>query len=346
MKTIKITAIAAMLPALLSSCHNSDNEFPDFDYQTVYFANQSVGRTVELGRDREVDLTLDNQHRVMVKAVLGGVYKNTVARTIHFDVVPELCDNLYFGDGQGGGKAEVLPEDYYTLESGVISIEPGRHDGGVTVRLDEKFFNDPKAIGYNYVLPIVMTHAEGVDSILQGRPAVENPDRLNASDWSVAPRDYVLYCVKYVNEWHGVYLRRGTDRLTLADGTTSEIVRKADYIERDEEVNVSTSAYRSCEIALSTQTDADHTYAYRLRLDFNAEDGTCAISSAEAGVTVTGSGRFVIDGEKNAISGTDRDALYLDYTVTHPSGWSLKVDDTLVLRNRGVHAEYPEVVVK
>ena len=44
------------------------------------FANQSVGRTVELGRDREVDLTLDNQHRVMVKAVLGGVYKNTVAR--------------------------------------------------------------------------------------------------------------------------------------------------------------------------------------------------------------------------------------------------------------------------
>ncbi len=191
-----------------------------------------------------------------------------------------------------------------------------------------------------------MTHAEGVDSILQGRPAVENPDRLNASDWSVTPRDYVLYCVKYVNEWHGVYLRRGTDRLTLADGTTSEIVRKADYIERDEEVSVSTSAYRSCEIALSTQTDADHTYAYRLRLDFNAEDGTCAISSAEAGVTVTGSGRFVIDGEKNAIGGTDRDALYLDYTVTHPSGWSLKVDDTLVLRNRGVHAEYPEVVVK
>jgi len=346
MKTIKIMAIAAMLPAVLSSCHNSDNEFPDFGYQTVYFANESVGRTIELGRDRDVDLTLDNQHCVMVKAVMGGVYKNTTTRIIHFDVMPELCDNLYFGDGAGGGKAEVLPEDYYTLESDVISIQPGRIDGGVVMHLDDKFFSDPKSVGYNYVLPLVMTHAEGVDSILQGKPAVENPDRMNASDWSVAPKDYVLYCVKFVNEWHGTYLRRGTDRLTLADGTTTEIVRKAEYIERDEEVNLNTSAYRSCDITLSTQTDADHKYTYTLRLNFNAEDGTCTITSPESGVTVTGTGKFVSDGEKNAISGTDRDGLYLDYTVTHPSGWSLKVDDTLVLRDRNVRAEYPEVVIK
>lgn len=346
MKTIKIMAIAAILPAALSSCHNSDNEFPDFDYQTVYFANQSVGRTIELGRDRNVDLTLDNQHCVTVKAVMGGVYKNTSTRTIHFDVVPELCDNLYYGDGAGGGKAEVLPEEYYTLESGVITIQPGRIDGGVVVHLNDNFFNDPKAIGYNYVLPLVMTHAEGVDSILQGKPGVENPDRLIAGDWTIAPRDYVLYSVKFVNEWHGTYLRRGTDRLTLADGSTTEIVRKAEYIERDEEVNLNTSAYRSCDIALSTQTDADHKYAYTLRLNFNEADGTCTITSADDAVTVTGTGKFVIDGEKNAISGTDRDGLYLDYTVTHPSGWSLKVDDTLVLRDRNVKAEYPEVVIK
>lgn len=346
MKTIKILAMAAMLPAMLSSCHNSDNEFPDFEYQTVYFANQSMGRTVELGRERDVDLTLDNQHCVMVKAVMGGVYKNTVNRIIHFDVVPGLCDNLYYSDDDGGGKMEVLPADYYTLESDVITIQPGYIDGGVVVRLSDKFFNDPKSIGYNYVLPVVMTYAEGVDSILQGKPSVENPDRLNALDWSVTPRDYVLYSVKYVNEWHGVYLRRGTDRLTLADGTTTEIVRKADYIERDEEVSLNTSAYRSCDITLSTQTDADHKYSYTLRLNFNEADGTCTISSADDAVTVTGTGKFVIDGEKNAISGTDRDGLYLDYTVTHPSGWSLKVDDTLVLRNRNVKAEYPQVVIK
>ena len=346
MKTIKIMAIAAMVPALLSSCHNADNEFPDFDYQTVYFANQSVGRTVELGRDREVDLTLDNQHYVWVKAVMGGVYKNTSTRTIHFDVAPELCENAYFGSAAGGAKIEVLPENYYTLESNVITIGSGNIDGGVLVHLEDAFFNDPKAIGYNYVLPLVMTHAEGVDSILQGRPAVENPDRMNASHWSIAPKDYILYCVKFVNEWHGTYLRRGTDKLTLADGTTTEIVRKADYIERDEEVNLSTSAYRSCDITLSTQTDADHRYTYTLRLNFNAEDGTCTISSPDSGMTVTGTGRFVPDGEKNAISGTDRDVLYLDYTVTAPSGWSLKVDDTLVMRNRNVQAEYPEVVIK
>lgn len=32
-----------------TSCESSDNEFPDFDYQTVYFANQYGLRTIELG---------------------------------------------------------------------------------------------------------------------------------------------------------------------------------------------------------------------------------------------------------------------------------------------------------
>lgn len=105
-----------------------------------------------------------------------------------------------------------------------------------------------------------------------------------------------------------------------------------------------TSAYRSCTLPLSTQTDAEHKYNYTLALNFS-EDGTCTISSADEGVTASGSGKFVTKGEKNSISGTDRDGLYLDYTV-NGNGWSVAVKDTMVMYNRNVVAEYPDVVIK
>ena len=70
MKTIKILTLALAATMAATSCHNGDNEFPDFDYQAVYFANQRVGRTIELGRDSEIDLSLDNQHMMNVQAVI------------------------------------------------------------------------------------------------------------------------------------------------------------------------------------------------------------------------------------------------------------------------------------
>lgn len=54
MKTFKILTLALAASMAVTSCHNGDNEFPDFDYQAVYFANQRVGRAIELGRDSEI----------------------------------------------------------------------------------------------------------------------------------------------------------------------------------------------------------------------------------------------------------------------------------------------------
>lgn len=82
MKIIKIFTIAAVASTLMTSCHNGDNEFPDFDYQTVYFARPTAGRTIELGKEPEADVTDDNQHRFRVKAVMGGVYENNRDRKI------------------------------------------------------------------------------------------------------------------------------------------------------------------------------------------------------------------------------------------------------------------------
>lgn len=334
-----------MVASLAStSCHNSDNEFPDFDYQGVYFANQSVGRTVELGRDSEIDLTLDNQHMVRIQAVMGGAYKNTQNRVINISVDPSLCDGLYLSSDFGGRKVQPMPSNYYEIEAGAITIPSGSMDGGVHVKLTDAFFNDPLALDFNYVLPVVMESAIGVDTILQGKPAVENPNRVKASDWSVQPKDYVLYFMRYVNPWHGTYLRNGKDLLTV-NGATTEIVRRASDVLKDEQVDVVTSGYKACTIALSTRTDADHVYNYTLKLDF-ADDGTCTVSSTDPSLTISGTGRFVVDGEKKVINNEDRDALYLQYTVNSAAGWSLSTDDTLVLRNRGVTVVYPTVEVK
>ena len=42
MKILNILTLALATSAVITSCHNGDNEFPDFEYQSVYFANQSV----------------------------------------------------------------------------------------------------------------------------------------------------------------------------------------------------------------------------------------------------------------------------------------------------------------
>jgi len=342
MKTIKFPLLAAGMALSLSACHNGENEFPDFDYQTVYFAHQSAGRTIELGRDTEIDLTLDNNHQINVLAVMGGAYSNTKDRIINFSVAPELCEDLYFTSAYGGRKVLPLPENYYRIDRNSITIPKGKMDGGVTVTFTDDFFNDPLSLEFNYVLPLVMDNALGVDSILCGKAAVANPNRLVASDWSVQPKDYVLYCMRYVNPWHGIYLRRGSDRLTV-DGTTKEITRSAGNVLKDEKVNLTTTAYRACEVELKTKS-GETTYSYKLHLDFD-DNGNCTVSSADSNVTATGTGRFVIDGEKKAINNEDRDALYLEYTVSG-AGWKLETKDTMVIRNRGISASFPTFEVR
>ena len=69
-----------------------------------------------------------------------------------------------------------------------------------------------------------------------------------------------------------------------------------------------------------------------------AEDGTCAVSSATEGVTASGTGKYVKDGEKLAWGNKDRDGIYLDYTVDFGSK-QYAIKDTLVSRSREVTAE-------
>ena len=78
------------LAAGLSSCKSGDQDFPDFESQTCYFAKQYPVRTVELGNDLYVDLTRDNQHKVQIQATMGGAYSNPRDITIDFGIDASL----------------------------------------------------------------------------------------------------------------------------------------------------------------------------------------------------------------------------------------------------------------
>ena len=347
MKINKIFVGLAVIAAVLTSCENQDVSYPDFDYQTVYFANQFPSRTVELGEDLFVDNSIDNQHKVLIKATMGGVYSNTKNIVIDFKVDTSLCSGIYFNSGAtSGSKVVPMPSNYYQLASNNVTIPAGSILGGVEVQLTDAFFADPKSLVNTYVIPLLMTSVQGADSILQGTPLVDNPNRCVDADWSVKPRDFILYAVKFVNPWHGNYLRRGTDQITHADASVTTSVRHQQYVEDNEVVKISTNSLTASTLPLTIKDNSGTSVPFNLVLNFT-DDGTCTVSSNSSDFDISGSGKFVSKGEKNSIGGDDRDALYLDYTVDFKNlNLKYATKDTLVVRDRGIAPEYFTVTKK
>ena len=230
---------AGVLLAGLASCHNQEKIFPDYEGGiTAYFAYQMPVRTIVLGESETFDTTLDNQHKCIIYGTMGGSYKGKDV-IIAIDVDNALADNVYFPDGT---PVKAMPEEYYTLSDNKLDYA-GTHMGGVEVTLKDAFFEDPDAIKNTYVIPIVMTDIiKGADQIKTGTPVFENetPVRTNAALWNVQPMDYTLYGIKYVNPWHGSWLRRGEDVITGLDAGT--VVRHEQYVENDEVVNLTTES--------------------------------------------------------------------------------------------------------
>ncbi len=336
-----IAFITALVSSLFTSCENGDWEFPDFDYSTVYFAYQSPVRTVVLGED-VYDTSLDNEHKVMIMATMGGVYANKKNVEIGIEVDNSLVDGLIFkknADADPDVPVLAMPETYYTLSSDKIVLEKGSVIGGVTVQLTDAFFADPLALTTNYVIPIVMTDVVNADSILSGKALVANPSRTRPSDWDVLPKDYILYAVKYINKYDANYLRRGKDVITYEGDKDTTITRQAQWVERDEVVDkISTRDLNTIAWEYTGRDQNGDARTCTLILTFN-EQGECTISSETVGVTASGTGSFVVKGEKNSWGRKDRDALYLDYTIEF-ADVTFEIEDTLVVRDRGVKSEW------
>lgn len=335
-KTGAILGLGAVLAMGVTSCKNADKEFPDHeDGVSAYFANQYPAKCITLGEDGEQDNSLDNEHKCVIYATQGGAYKS---RDLKIEVVvdPTLVNNLTFSDGS---PVKVMPESYYSMESNVLTKKKD-YLFGSTVTLTDAFFADPNAIKNTYVIPLRMVNAHGADRILSGTPVegIENPARTDASAWSVQPQDFILYCVKYVNQWHSSYLRRGVDQIT-ENGTTTTNVRHKDYVEKDEAVYLTTKSLNQVIFPVSTVVpdgESVKTLTCNMVLTFNGDD--CTISSDTPGMSASGNGKFVKRGEKNSWDNQDRDGLYLDYQINFgPRQFATK--DTLVVRAREIKPE-------
>lgn len=334
MKALRIylILIVGVCMSIISSCKNQDIEFDNYDYSAVYFARQTPVRTLVMGEDT-YDTSLDNEHKCQIYATISGVYSNTKKVEIGIEVDNSLCDNLYY-DVNYTMPVKAMPADYYELSSDKIILDKEMM-GAVDVKFTDKFFEDPDALTNTYVIPVRMTDVINADSILSGKTNDVGVSLTNASHWITLPMNYVLYCVKYINEWDGNYLRRGKDIIETGE-TTTENVRHKEYVEYDDICNIDTKNLTTAIMPVSLDEMGD----YELTLSFN-DKKECTVTTETEGFAIrNGNGKFVKDGDKNSWGNKDRDVIYLDYTILNESTGALcHTLDTLVIRDRGVSYE-------
>jgi hypothetical protein len=342
----KLIYISLLVSVVFSACENQDREFPDYDYTTVYFPYQTPVRTLVLGEDI-YDNTLDNAHKCKIMATLGGVYENTEDRILNIVVDNALFDNLLFGEDSANYVIN-MPSSYYSLESSMqITIPSGSVSGGIEVQLTDAFFADPRSVKNTFVVPLKIESVANADSVLRGRTSASDPNLFIPSDWAIVPKDYVLYCIKYVNPWHGSYLRRGVDIGAGNNGNSdldTTVYYHNEYVERDQVVKMSTVSLNEISLSLITRDRGNSTdIPFELRLLFD-NAGECSIyAPADSSYTVAGNGTFVKDGDM--WGNEERDVLYLDYEVSFEASMH-SFSDTLVLRDRGIAMEtFTPVVV-
>jgi len=318
----------------LTACENQENIFPDFEYTAVYFPYQYPVRTLVLG-DYIYDNTNDNNHRFLISAGFGGVYSNKKDRVLDIKVDESLCKNALFGSSSD--TIRLMPSNYYTLSStDKLVIPAGKFNGSITVQLTDAFFDDPKAIKLNYVIPIRITNCSDVDSILNGKTSKTNPDPRIADLWDIVPQNFTMFAVKFINPYHATYLHRGKSIVKDATNNTLETnVYRTTHITDNELWTLKTSGKNQVSV-IGTLHSTSINGELKLLLDFN-NNGDCTIKEDQGSTyTVTGSGKFVRDGD--SWGNKKRNAIYLNYQFKDGAN-TYAATDTLVVRDRGVVME-------
>ena len=315
---IKMVAALLALMASFTACENGDQAFDDYEGgTTAYFAYQSPVRTIVLGDD-EYDTTLDKAHKLKILATFGGSYNGRNA-TVNVAVDNSLCDNLTFADGT---PVKAMPKEYYQLSTTAFNFNGGMQ-GGTEVQLTDDFFKDPFAVKNTYVIPLVMQNQTGFDRIATGTlKEGKTGSRTNASIWETAPRDYVMYCVKYQNKYSGWWLTN--------HNTSTENIEKAS------QVQITTRTLNSSVYTVEFQEGSKILKA-DLLLTFDANE-RCTITSLTDGVTATGTGSWADNGI-HSWNNKDRDLMELNAEITFAGGVKKNLNEKLVWWRSGVSKE-------
>ena len=366
---IKLILIFAIAFGFIA-CENQETIFDDFGSTSVYFPFQRPVRTIIQG---DYDLGFndnDNLGRFEIGVRMSGVRSNETDRSVSFELAPELIDPSVLG--VTSVNVQVLPESYYTIEQeSPVTIPAGSTDGRILIQLNDAFFDDPLSFGefeeVNYVIPLKITAFEGLDSLLTGVPIIDNPIKILDDNWVTTPKDYTLFGIKFINQYSGMHLRRGSDKIvgtselfTVSTGeretttidTTS--VYRSEFVDQDELALVSTSGRNKATVTNRVRRGniaGNDNVSIEMTIDGN---GDIVVTEAPGEtLTVTGTGKWLEDGDE--WGGEKRNVIYLEYEykdvqvvqemrfgrVVSESTVDLlhTVKDTLVMRDRNVKFE-------
>lgn len=338
-----------ILPLFLTGCQNQPVSFDDYELKAVYFPYQRPLRTLSLGEDR-LDNSLDKEGKFDIGVSIGGMYEQKWNWTVDYILDNSILENVYT-NSDPALKILSLPSQYYTLSpTGTVSIPKGSFNGLIRVELTDAFFNDSLSLTGLYVIPLRLT-ATSADSILQGKPAISNPDPRVIGDWesNKYPKNWVMFGIKYINAYHGTYLHRGHEVIT--DKTSGDLIEtvvfRNKYVEYDLLIKlISTGRRTAVSNGLANRTGGD----YSMNLEFandKGNAGSVTITPADGSIyQVTGSGQYFDKASSTeSWTGLTFQSMYLSYT------WEEEVDtvnhvfhvhnvkDTLVFRDRGIKFE-------
>ncbi len=322
---------------IAGSCSNQEIDYPDFEYNAVYFPLQYPLRTLVLGDDR-IDNSLDKELKFHIGAIIGGMYKNTDTWTVDYIVDTTLAVNLYNGKIQ---RIYELPEEYYTMTpENTLTIPPGSFNGLIQIQLTDEFLDDPLAITGQYVIPLRMT-STNADSMLTGVPVVDEPSKIKSTDWEASnqPKDFVLYGIKYINPLHGNYLHRGKDVTYNAENEIiNEVVYSQPHVEKDQLwLLTTTGRYEVTTNGVGINTGG----RYKMKLIFDDSGNIQVEAISSSPIKANGSGKYVEDGGE--WGGQKHNAIFLEYTYLL-GGNNHVVNDTLVFRDNGVKFEQNTII--
>lgn len=328
----KILLILTVITGMVS-CENFDIVHPDYDYTSGYFPYQFPVRTLVLG-DYIYDNSNDNAHKFVISVAMGGVYENGKDRVFDIEVDNNLCNSILFQ--AGGDPVKALPSNYYTLSStSKIIIPKGKLNGGIEVQLTDAFFNDPLAIKNTYVVPIRLKGSTDVDSILVGSSPNPTADPRVASQWNVAPKNFTMFAVKYINEFHGTYFHYGASTVKNATNVAvDDSTYSKPFVENNSTSKLVTSGRN--QVTLTTNFHSVvMTGEVKMVLNFNGNN--CTIAAAEGSpYTISGTGEF--KSKQYNWGNKERDGIVLNFTVSNGVN-TYTANDVLVARDRGVVME-------
>lgn len=350
-----LTRIGALLALLFSSCdkyepliNSRDNPFPDFDYTAVYFPIQYPIRTIDLATDARINNAVDLEHRFHIGIAMGGLYENRIEREVRFEYDPSLLiDSMQAVPSQGATLDSILllPEEYYQLtpSSGSLVIIPEQSfNGMIEVQLTDAFFEDSLALLNSYVIPLRITDAINVDSVLTGLPVQADPVKTNSAHWDAGaqPRDFTLFMVKFINAYHGDYLIRGVDyTLDGSNNRVDTVIYRDKYLTNNKLVKLKSAGLNEI-VTNHTGDRISDNGDYALLLDISESGSVNITSMSGTSFIASGTGTYMSrDASPEVWGGETRKSFYLHYNYLDGAE-NHEVFDTIVFRHTGTVIEY------